>query len=169
MKLPLLLASVLVGVVAVTSTGCAVFTKGRKQMVVVRSTPDEATTKINGYEVGVTPFKVQLPRADVYRVDLEKSGYGTQSALFLPSSVEYDERFLRWGIDYDFGAATDLIPGELVVELKPVLANVQGVDRFAEMSAQIVRADEMLAKGELTPADHKFLVEQILATYRPTR
>ncbi len=38
-------------------------------------------------------------------------------------------------------------------------------DRYAELSAQIVRADAMLASGELTPSDHKYLVEKILATY----
>ncbi len=138
-------------------------------MVVVRSTPAGAVTKINGYEVGKTPFKVELPRDEVFRVDVQKNGFVSQAALLLPSSTVYDERFLRWGIDYDFGAATDLIPSELDLEMKPALGDFASADRFSEMSAQVVRADDLLAKGELTAADHKFLVAQILATYQPRR
>lgn len=166
MKFPSLLASLLVGFVAFSSTGCAVFTKGKKQMVVVRSTPEGAVTKINGFEVGKTPLKVELPRNNVFRVDVAKPGFENQSALLLPSSANYDARFLRWGIDYDFGAATDLIPSELVVEMKPALGDVTSADRYVEMSAQVARADALLASGDLTAADHKYLVDQILATYQ---
>ena len=165
MKLPLLSSAVLAGFVALASSGCAVLTKGQKQTVVIRSTPSGATAKINGTEVGKTPFKVKLRRDEVFRVDLEKSGFAPESAILLPSSTNYDQRFIRWGLDYDLGAATDLVPGELALELKPALGEVTESDRFAEMSAQIVRADAMLASGELTPADHKYLVEKIVATY----
>lgn len=165
MKFPSLLASLLVGCVALSSTGCAVFTKGKKQMVVVRSTPEAATTKINGYEVGKTPLKVELARNNVFRVDVSKPGFEDQSALLLPSSANYDARFLRWGLDYDLGAATDLVPSELVIAMKPALGETTSADRYTEMSAQVARADALLASGDLTAADHKYLVDQILATY----
>ena len=165
MKLPHLSAALLAGFVALASSGCAVFTKGQKQTVVVRSTPEGATVKVNGTQVGKTPFQVKLRRDEVFRLDFEKSGFASESALLLPSSSNYDHRFLRWGLDYDLGAATDLVPEELALELKPALGNISGTDRFAEMTAQIVRADAMLASGELTAADHKYLVEKIVATY----
>ena len=69
------------------------------------------------------------------------------------------------GLDYDLGYATDLIPDELDLPLSPALAVVSESDRFAAMTAQIVRADAMLASGELTKTDHKYLVEKIVATY----
>ena len=165
MKLPHLSAAFLAGFVALASSGCAVFTKGQRQTVVVRSAPEGANVKINGTAVGKTPFRVKLRRDEVFRVDFEKGGFVAESALLLPSSSNYDHRFLRWGLDYDLGAATDLVPGELVIELKPALGNISESDRFAEMTAQIVRADAMLANGELTAADHKYLVEKIVATY----
>ena len=166
MKFPSLLAALAAGFVALSSTGCAVFTKGRKQMVVVRSTPDDATAQINGTTVGQTPFKVKLKRSEVFRVDFTKPGFAPESALLLPSSTEYEKRYLRWGIDYDLDATSDLVPGELSVELKPALGEFATGDRFADMSAQILRADAMLASGELTAADHKYLVEKIIAAYK---
>lgn len=159
-------ASVLVGCVALSNTGCAVFSKGRKQTVVVRSTPEGATAKINGTAVGETPFKVNLKRDEVFRVDLAKNGFEGGSALFLPSTTEYDARYLRWGIDYDLGAAKNLIPSELLVELKPALAVSGATDRYSELTAQINRADALLQSGELSKADHKYLVDKILATFQ---
>jgi hypothetical protein len=165
MKLSTLAAFLLVAATSLSLTGCAVFSKGKSQTVTVRSVPAGAVAKINGTEVGRTPFKVDLARAVVYRIDFEKPGFSPQSALLMPSSEEYDRRFLRWGIDYQLGAASDLLPGELVVELKPQLGDVTLADRFEEMTAQINRADAMLATGEISAADHKYLVQQITATY----
>lgn len=165
MKFPLLSTVVLAGFVTMASSGCAIITKGQKQTVVIRSTPSGAAATVNGTLVGTTPFKVKLKRDEVFRIDIEKNGFEPESALLLPSSSNYDQRFLRWGLDYDLGAATELVPGELALELKPALGESAGGDRFAEMSAQIVRADAMLASGELTAADHKYLVEKIVATY----
>lgn len=161
-------AVLLLGLLSFASTGCAIFTKGKKQEVVVRSAPAAAVTSINGTVVGQTPFRVDLPRSDIFRLDFEKTGFAPQSALLLPSSTEYEERFLRWGLDYDLGAVNDLIPAELFVQLKPALGGITLADRFAEMSAQVVRADALLASGELTQDDHKYLIQQIVATYHPT-
>lgn len=167
MKTSSLLASLLLSACAFAATGCAVFTKGKTQSVVVRSVPAGATVKINGTEVGQAPFRVELARAEVYRLDLSKPGFGAQSALLMPSTEQYDQRLLRWGIDYQLGAAADLLPGELVVELKPSLGDLTLADRYEELAAQINRADAMLASGELTAADHKFLIAQITASYQP--
>jgi hypothetical protein len=169
MKLSTLAAALLVAVSSLALTGCAVFSKGKSQTVVVRSTPAGAVAKINGTEVGRTPFKVDLARAEVYRIDFSKPGFSPQTALLMPSSTEYDRRLLRWGIDYDLGAASDLLPGELVVELTPQLGDVTLADRFEEMTAQINRADAMRTTGEISAADHKYLVEQITATYQTAR
>lgn len=165
MNSPKLLAALLAVAASLTFSGCAVFSEGRTQAVVVRSTPSGAVTKINGVEVGRTPLEVKLARTEVYRLDFEKPGFGSHTAVVMPSTEQYDQRFLRWGIDYDLGAASDLLPGELVVELKPQLGEVTLADRFEEMTAQINRADAMLSTGEITRADHKYLVEQITATY----
>jgi len=166
MKSSVLFVSALVGLVALSHTGCAVITQGRKQAVVVRSTPEGAATKINGTEIGQTPLKVKLKRDEVFRVDFTKNGFESESALFLPSSSSYDARYLRWGIDYDLGAAKELIPQEMLVELQPALAEAGEGDRYTELAAQITRADALLISGELTKAEHKYLVDKILAAYQ---
>jgi PEGA domain. len=165
MKLPFFPTALLAGFVTVVFSGCAFLTQGQKQTVVVRSTPSGAKASINGTVVGTTPFKVKLARDEVFRVDVEKNGFVSESAVLLPSSYNYDQRFLRWGIDYDLGAATDLVPGELVLEMKPALGESTGGDAYSEMTAQIVRADAMLASGELSQDDYKYLVDRIIATY----
>jgi hypothetical protein len=165
MKIPSLSAALVATLAAFTLSGCAVMTKSRKQEVVVRSSPAGALTKINGTEVGVTPLRVKLSRDEVFRVDVEKNGFAPESAIILPTAEEYNQRYLRWGVDYDLGVAPDLIPGELLVEMKPAMGDVVEADAYVAMSAQIVRADAMLASGELTPADHKYLVQRIISTY----
>jgi hypothetical protein len=165
MKLPFLPALLLAGLTLATSSGCAFLSKGAKQTVIVRSTPSGATASINGTEVGVTPFQVKLRRDEVFRIDLAKNGFAPESAVILPSSEEYDARLLRWGLDYQLGAATDLVPDELALELKPALGESGGGDPYTEMVAQITRADAMLASGELTAADHKYLVGKIVSTF----
>ncbi len=160
-----ILMAALASCVLLGTSGCAIFSKGRTQMVTVRSVPSGATAMIDGETVGTTPFKVRLPRNDVYRVDLMKDGFESQSALLLPVPNEFEGRYLRWGIDYDLGAMTDLAPQELVLSLRPTTEADATGDRFANMSAQVARADAMLANGELSQADHRQVVEQIINSY----
>ncbi len=147
------------------TTGCAVFSKGRSQSVTVRSVPAGAVASINGTVVGKTPFKVDLPRGDVYRIDLQREGFDNKSALILPVPNEYEERYLRWGIDYALGAMTDLSPNELTVTLRPTYERSETGDRFESMSAAVLRADALLASGQLTPAEHRAVVDSVIETY----
>ena len=166
MKPPVLIISVLVGFAVFSQTGCALVTQGRKQAVVVRSTPEGALTKINGTVVGQSPLKVKLKRNEVFRVDFAKNGFESESAVFLPSSSSYDARYLRWGIDYDLGAANELIPQEMSVELRPALVGTGAGDRYSELAAQINRADALLVSGDLSKAEHKYLVNKILSAFK---
>ncbi|RRJ98200.1 PEGA domain-containing protein [Opitutaceae bacterium TAV4] len=159
---PILTASLLT--IALAATGCAIFTKGRTQVVTVQSIPAGATALINGETVGQTPFKVRLPRSSVYRIDLKKEGFLDQNALLLPMPNEYEQNYLRWGIDYDLGAMTDLVPENLVVNLRPD-AKAAKVDLYTQMAAQVTTADAMLAANQISSADHKKAIEAILKTY----
>ncbi|MET0261741.1 MAG: PEGA domain-containing protein [Rariglobus sp.] len=166
MKLRFLVPALLAGCVLIFSSGCAVMSKGRSQMVVVRSTPEGATGLINGIEVGQTPFKIELNRSSAYTIELRKAGFENAAAVILPVANEYEKRFFRWGIDYELGAMTDLTPEDLVVDLKPVMstASTSG-DRFQEMTYRVLQADALLAAKEISPADHKYMVDQIVKFY----
>lgn len=166
MKLRFFVPAVLAGCVLVFSSGCAVFSKGRTQTIVVRSTPSGATGLVNGIEVGKTPFKINLNRTSAYTIEVRKPGFENAATVVLPTANEYEKRFLRWGVDYDLGAMTDLTPNDVVIDLKPALSSVSGAeDRFQEMTYRVLQADALLAAKEISPADHKYLVAQIVKFY----
>ncbi len=165
MKLRFFVPALLAGCVLVFSSGCAVMSKGRKQTVVVRSTPEGASGFINGIEVGKTPFKIDLNRTSAYTVELRKVGFETAPFVVLPVANEYEKRFLRWGIDYELGAMTDLTPSDMVVTLKPALPAGSDGDRFQEMTYRVLQADAMLAAKEISKSDHKYLVAEIVKFY----
>lgn len=150
---------------ALISTGCAVLSKGRTQTVVVRSTPEGATGLINGIEVGKTPFKIDLMRADPYTIELRKAGFENVTTVVLPVANEYEKRFLRWGLDYELGAMTDLTPEDLTIDLKPAAPPRADGDRFQEMTYRVLQADALLAAKEISKADHKYLVAEIVKSY----
>lgn len=166
MKLRFFVPAVLAGCVLVFSSGCAVFSKGRTQTVVVRSTPSGATGLVNGIEVGKTPFKINLNRTSAYTIEVRKPGFENAATVILPTANEYEKRFLRWGVDYDLGAMTDLTPNDVVIDLKPAMSPVAGAeDRFQEMTYRVLQADALLSAKEISPADHKYLVAQIVKFY----
>lgn len=165
MKIRSLIPAALVGCVLITASGCAVFTKGRTQSVTVRSNPAGATALINGEEVGKTPLRVTLKRASSYNIELRKPGFENAPTVILPVENEYSKRFLRWGIDYDLGAMTDLTPGDLVVDLRPALPPGTEEDRYLAMTYAVLQADALLSANEISASDHKFLVAAIVKSY----
>ena len=166
MKLSLLAPIMLIGGAFLLSSGCAVLSKGTKQTVVVHSSPEGATAMINGQEVGVTPFKVNVKRSGAYTIEVSKPGFENAAAVVLPVANEYEERFFRWGIDYDLGAMTDLTPGEMIIQMKPKLPVASSAeDRFNEMAYRVLQADALLAANDISPADHKYMVSEIIKFY----
>jgi hypothetical protein len=120
---------------------------------------------INGEEVGKTPLRVTLKRATSYNIELRKPGFENVSTVMLPVENEYAKRFLRWGIDYDLGAMTDLTPGDLAVDLRPALPPSTEGDRYLAMTYAVLQADALLSANEISAADHKFLVAAIVKSY----
>jgi hypothetical protein len=165
MKSPLLAPAFLVGLILLVFSGCAVVDKGRTQTVVVRSVPEGATGLINGVPVGKTPFKIKLSRISAATIELRKTGFENAQVVVLPVANEYNKHFLRWGIDYDLGAMTDLTPSEMNVALRPALAEEDRGDSFQEMSYRVLKADAMLAAKQISPQDHKYIVDQIVQYY----
>lgn len=160
------LLALTLGTATLALSGCAFYTNGSKQAVVIRSMPEGAEVKVNGTRIGVAPVKVALKREDLFKIDVEKAGFAPQSELIIPSSETYERRFLRWGIDYDLGATKELVPNEISFKLLPAEVEDSTKDKYLQMVGQINRADAMLSTGQLDAATHRYLVGQIIQTYQ---
>ncbi len=165
MKLRLLVPALIAGLILLIGSGCAVMSKGTTQMVVVRSVPEGATGLVNGIEVGKTPFKIKLKRTNAATIELRKEGFESAAIVIMPVGNEFEKRYLRWGLDYKLGAMTDLTPSDIKIGLHPALSSEDRGDSYQEMSLQVLKADAMLAAKEITPADHKYIVDQIVKFY----
>lgn len=142
---------------------CETFEKGVPQEVVIMSFPTEASVYVNGDALGVTPLVVELPRKIVHEVRLEKHGFNPAVKYFTPVPNAKNENFIKFGLARDLGYYQDLEPGEMKTEMQSDLVpNSVGVDPFETMAKQALEADRQLEAGEITPAEHKVIIEQIL-------
>ena len=60
---------------------------------------------------------------------------------------------------------TDLPPGDLVVDLPPALPTDSEGDRYLAMTYAVLQADALFSAKEISAADHKFLVAEIVKSY----
>ena len=109
------------------------------------------------------PMTLELPRKLVHEVRLEKHGYNPAVKYFTPVANEKAENFIRFGLSRDLGMYVDLEPGTMKAEMTSDLVPAStGVDPFERMAEQALKADAQLEAGEITPVEHKIIIEQIL-------
>ena len=147
----------------VSTTGCVYFRDGVPQEVFVVSFPSSANVFINGTDVGTTPLSVKLPRKIVHEVRLEKEGYNSAVKYFTPVPNDKSKNFITFGLSRDLGYYVDLEPGEMNEELESELVpHSMGSDPFNRMAMHALEADRRLEEGQISPAEHKRIIEQIL-------
>ena len=143
--------------------GCESMEKGVPQEVVVMSFPTEASVYINGEAVGITPLKVELRRKLVHEVRLEKQGFNPAVRYFTPVDNEKADNFITFGLARDLGYYKDLEPRKMKAEMDSELVPAStGGDPFEKMAIQALEADRLLEAGEISAAEHKVIIEQIL-------
>jgi hypothetical protein len=144
-------------------SACASFDEGKPQKVVIVSFPAEASVYINGNATGITPLTVNLPRKLSHEIRLEKEGYNPAVKYFSPVSNDKSQNFVRFGLAQDLGYYHDLEPSVMEAKMKSVLVpNSTGADPFERMAQQTLEADRQLEAGEITPLEHKYIIEQII-------
>jgi hypothetical protein len=144
-------------------TGCEHLKVGVPQEVVILSYPTEASVHIDGVAKGITPMMVELPRKINHEVRLEKRGYNPAVKYFTPTPNGKSENFIRFGLEEDLGYYVDLEPGTMKAKMRSGLVpNSVGADPFEKMAIQALQADARLEAGEITPAEHKYIIEQII-------
>lgn len=144
-------------------SGCEHFKKGVPQEVAILSYPTEASVYINGVATGITPLKVELGRKVNHEIRLEKRGYNTAVKYFTPVPNGKSQNFIRFGLSEDLGYYVDLEPGTMKAKMQSGLVPTSlGADPFEKMALQALKADAQLEAGEITPAEHKYIIEQIV-------
>lgn len=150
-------------------SGCAHMEKGVPQEVTILSFPSEASVYINGEPAGITPMQTALPRKTVHEIRLEKAGFNSAVKYFTPVPNEKAENFIRFGLSEDLGYYVDLEPGTMKAEMQSDLVpGSTGADPFGKMAQQALLADQRLESGEISPAEHKVIIEQIIAYFEKT-
>jgi len=146
--------------------GCAMVTNGLHQSVGIASDPAGATVLIDGEQAGLTPLTVSLPRAHTHRVELRKAGFVSVTQYLRSQPDEYLRRQVRFGLDLDSGAANELTPAAINVELTPeaTTAPASG-DAFEQMTAAVLAADDLWHRGTVSEAEHREMIEKILARF----
>jgi hypothetical protein len=163
MKVYLNITFTLICLSALLLFGCASFERGVPQKVIILSLPTEASVYVNGDAVGITPMEMSLPRKVVHEIRLEKHGFNAAVKYFAPVPNDDAHNFIRFGLKEDFGYYVDLEPGTMKAELKSELVPTStGADPFERMAQQALEADRRLEEGEITPLDHKYIIEQII-------
>jgi hypothetical protein len=158
--LPLALVSLLF------ASGCATVTKGPNQRVEINSTPTGATVKINGEEAGTTPMTAKLSRKRAHLVELEKNHFRPQAVELLTVANSASDAFIRFGIDELIGAHTDLTPGDIHIELDPVILPTEvGENPVSDLAIMIVDLDDQLTAGEMKPEDHRYIMKRLFRFY----
>lgn len=143
--------------------GCASFKYGVPQKVAVISLPTAASVYVNGDAVGITPMEMSLPRKVVHEIRLEKNGFNPAVKYFAPIPNDQAHNFIRFGLKEDLGYYVDLEPGTMKADLKSELVPTStGADPFELMAQRALEADRRLEAGEITPLEHKFIIEQII-------
>ena len=144
-------------------SACASFEKGKPQEVVILSFPTEASVYIDGNAAGITPMTVDLPRKISHEIRLEKEGFNPSVKYFTPVANDKSKNFVRFGLAQDLGYYHDLEPAVMEAKMKSELVpNSTGADPFERMAQQALEADRQLEAGEITPLEHKYIIEQIL-------
>ena len=151
------------GLSSILFAGCASFERGVPQKVVILSFPTDASVYINGEAAGITPMEIALPRKVTHEIRLEKNGYNSAVKYFAPVPNEKAENFIRFGLSADLGYYVDLEPGTMKTEMQSGLVpRSTGADAFERLAQQALEADRQLEAGEITPIEHKYIIEQIL-------
>lgn len=142
------------------------FEEGVPQAVMIQSFPDGAQVLIDGEAIGRTPLQVALPRKRVHEVRLSHPGYRTAVKYFAPQRNAKGEAFIRFGLMEDLGYYYDLTPSAMQARLSHNLVpRSRSANPFQEMASRVLRADDMLVRGEIDPLEHRRLTYELRTFY----
>lgn len=157
----LFLIGMLVGCV---SSGSKDF--GARQVVTIDSIPSGAEIFFNGKMLGITPTELSLQRDTVHEVHFKKEGFKPKVGYLNPVLKNNEKQFIQFGMAKDLGYYYRLTPSQLTVELEwEALPDTPGIVPFERMGILTEKADEMKRSGDLSEAEHKIVIRQIIKLF----
>ncbi len=125
-KLPKIIATVSLSILACLAGGCASIVKGTTQAIPISSSPSGATVRLDGNHVGQTPTSVEVKRKSDHLLSIEKPGYHPESVAITRNigGAVFGNilagGLVGWGVDAISGAQYNLTPATVSVTLQPV-------------------------------------------------
>lgn len=160
-----LIGVALMGILA----SCTTSTSGNfsaRQSVAIDSIPSGAEIFIHGENLGTTPIELSLQRDIVHEIHFKKAGFKSGVGYINPVLKNNEKQFIQFGMAKDMGYYYTLAPSQLTVELKwEVLPDTRGVVPFERMGSLSQKADEMKRLGDLSEAEHRIVIRQIIELF----
>mgnify|MGYP006281593317 FL=1 len=161
MTKPVITLSLLCASIGLIS-GCKYFREGVSEEVAIRSYPSGAAVIIEGRPVGATPMTMEFARKIPHRFSLEKDGYKDWDQQIFPILNEWGMAYVRFQLATDLGFYYNLVPNPVEIQMEPALVpDSIGTDPFGQLADLVLEADAMLKRGEISPSEHRYMVQEI--------
>lgn len=155
----LLLLPVVAALLAACSSTSATFTED----VTIDSLPQGADVFLNGEVIGQTPMMATLPKDGVYELRIAKKGYKDE---VVNVASQRSNPLVKFGPLVDLGYYKQLSPSPVESCMKPdFLPEYPGTNAFGQMTANILKADDMRKTGEINAEEHSYLIKTISEFY----
>lgn len=159
----LLLLPIVAALLAACSSTSATFTED----VTIDSMPQGADVIMNGEVIGQTPMVATLPKDGVYELRIAKKGYKDDVVNI---ASQRTNPFVKFGPLVDLGYYKELSPAPVESTMKPdFLPEYPGTDAFSQMTANILKADDMRKAGEIDADEHSYLIKTISDFYTTSK
>lgn len=143
--------------------GCA----SVKQDVTITSVPPGARISVDGEDVGVAPVTVSLTTREAHAVSATLPGFRPATRVLHSVPNDASKNFVRFGLVDAAGGYRELDSSSLALELTSDLVPAsRGLKPFEELGARIVQADDLLARGQISPETHRLIVAQLLNLFQ---
>lgn len=163
------------GLIIVSSTGCATIVKGSHQSVPMASDPSAADILVDGTLVGQTPTSVELKRKHDHLITIQKTGYRPKSVAVVKDiggavwGNIIAGGLIGWGVDASTGAQYNLVPKTISVQLESLSAatSQQATDDSTVFVTKLKELDQMHESKSISDEEYGRARLELFKRYMP--
>lgn len=136
------------------------------ETVPIASEPPGATVLIDGTDRGRTPLTVELSKKESHRVELRLPGYRPHHFTITTRQAD-NLPLLRFGMLADNGHYQELTAPTTPIELQSeLIPTSRPIDPFGDFGSRVLELDRQLENGQISPAEHARILEQLIKAYQ---